>query len=134
LHVLWSNSPMIFFKSYILFICEVLFIKAMKIWLLNLLVWIFLISSLLLQIVWMQVRLCVLLFCACTWRWSVISSLIVGIFKSVCKRLLNLYYGAFTIFRRTLFWYVCNIAMFELLAVPQRGILYVQLTNLNVIP
>jgi hypothetical protein len=30
-------------QSYILFICEVLFIKAMKIWLLNLLAWIFLI-------------------------------------------------------------------------------------------
>jgi hypothetical protein len=57
----------------------------------------------------------------------VISSLIVGIFKSVCKILLGIYHGAFAIVRRTLFWYLCNTAMFELLAVPQRGIPYVQM-------
>jgi hypothetical protein len=50
----------------------------------------------------------------------VISSLIVGTFKSVCKTLLDINHGAFTIARRTLFWYLCNISMFELLAVPQR--------------
>jgi hypothetical protein len=57
---------------------------------------------------------------------SVISSLIVGTFKSVCKTLLDIYHGAFTIARRTLFLYLCNISMFELLAVPQRGIPFVQ--------
>jgi hypothetical protein len=50
----------------------------------------------------------------------VIYSLIVGMFKSVCKILLSIYHGAFTIVRRTLFWYLCNIAILELLAVPQR--------------
>jgi hypothetical protein len=57
----------------------------------------------------------------------VISSLIVGTFKSVCKTLLDTYQAAFTISRRTLFWYLYNISMFELLAVPQRGIPYVQM-------
>jgi hypothetical protein len=57
---------------------------------------------------------------------SVISSLIVGTFKSVCKTLLDIYHGAFTVARRTLFCYLCNISMFELLAVPQRGIACVQ--------
>jgi hypothetical protein len=52
----------------------------------------------------------------------VISSLTVGTFKSVCKTLLDIYRGAFTVARRNLFWYLCNIAMFELLAVSQRGI------------
>jgi hypothetical protein len=33
----------------------------------------------------------------------VISSLIVGTFKSVCKTSLGIYHGAFTIARRTLF-------------------------------
>jgi hypothetical protein len=56
----------------------------------------------------------------------VISSLIVGTFKSLCKTLLDIYHGAFTVARRTLFWYLWNISMFELLAVPQRGISYVQ--------
>jgi hypothetical protein len=50
----------------------------------------------------------------------VTSSLIVGIFKSVCKILLGIYHGAFTVVRRTLFWCVCNIAIFEFLAAPQR--------------
>jgi hypothetical protein len=50
----------------ILFITEVLFIKNYEN-LVKLLVWIFLIFyALLLQVVWMQVRLGVLLFCLCT--------------------------------------------------------------------
>jgi hypothetical protein len=60
----------------------------------------------------------------------VISSLIVGAFKSVCKTLLDIYHGAFTIARWTLLWYLCNISMFELLAVPQRGIPYVQMKEI----
>jgi len=57
----------------------------------------------------------------------VISSLIVGTFKSACITLLDIYHGAFTIARRTLFWYLCNILIFELLAVPQSGIPYIQM-------
>jgi hypothetical protein len=38
----------------------------------------------------------------------VISSLIVGTFKSECKTLLNICHGAFAATRRTLFWYLCN--------------------------
>jgi hypothetical protein len=41
---------------------------------------------------------------------------------SVCNTLSDIYHGAFTIAQRTLFWYLCNISMFELLPVPQRGI------------
>ena len=52
----------------------------------------------------------------------VISSLIVGTFKSACITLLDIYHGAFTIARRTLFLYFCYISMFELLAVPQNRI------------
>jgi hypothetical protein len=47
----------------------------------------------------------------------VISSLIVSTFKSACIMLLDIYHGAFTFARRALFWYLCNISMFELLAV-----------------
>jgi hypothetical protein len=57
----------------------------------------------------------------------VISSLTVSILESVCRSLFGIYRGAFTIVRRTLFWYLCNSSMFELLAVPQRGITYVQM-------
>jgi len=57
----------------------------------------------------------------------VIYSLIVGTFKSTCKTLLYIYHGAFTVARRTLFRYLCNISMLELLAVPQRDIPYVQM-------
>jgi hypothetical protein len=39
----------------------------------------------------------------------VISSLTVGTFKSICKTLLGIHHGAFTIARRTLFWYIYNI-------------------------
>jgi hypothetical protein len=56
----------------------------------------------------------------------VISSLTVGNFKSVCNTLLNIYHGAFTVARRTLFWYICSTAMFELLVVPHRGIPHFQ--------
>jgi hypothetical protein len=45
---------------------------------------------------------------------------IVGIFKSVCKILLGIYRRAFTIVRRTIVWYLRNIAMFELF-VPLSG-------------
>jgi hypothetical protein len=41
------------------------------------------------------------------------------------KKIIIIYHGAFTVVLRTLFWCLCNIAMFELLAVPQRGIPYV---------
>jgi hypothetical protein len=41
----------------------------------------------------------------------VISSLIVGTFKSVSKTVLDIYHGAFTLARRTLFWYLCNISI-----------------------
>ena len=59
----------------------------------------------------------------------VISSLIVGTFKSACMTLLDIYHGAFTIARRTLFCDLCNISMLELLALPQRGIPYVQILD-----
>jgi len=59
----------------------------------------------------------------------VISSVIVGTFKSACMALLDIHHGAFTIARRTLFWYPCNISMFKLLAVPQRVITCVQIIN-----
>ena len=62
----------------------------------------------------------------------VISSLIVGTFKSVCMTLSDIYHGALTIARRTLFWYLCNISVFELLAVPQRGIPYVHSVVKNI--
>jgi hypothetical protein len=57
----------------------------------------------------------------------VISSLIVGTFKSVCLTLLDIDHGAFTFACSTLFWYHSNISMFEILTVPQRGIPYVQM-------
>jgi hypothetical protein len=56
----------------------------------------------------------------------VISSLTVGTFQSVCNTLLDIYCGAYTVAGRTLFWYLCNISIFELLAVPQGGVPYVQ--------
>jgi hypothetical protein len=56
----------------------------------------------------------------------IISSLTVGTFKSVCNTLLDIYCGVFAVAGRTLFLYFCNISMFELLAVPQRGTPYVQ--------
>jgi len=49
----------------------------------------------------------------------VISSLIVGTYKSPCMTLLDVYHGACAIARRALFWYLLNISMFELLAVLQ---------------
>jgi hypothetical protein len=62
----------------------------------------------------------------------VISSLVVGTFKSACVTLLDIYHGAFSIARRTLFWYICNISVFDLLAVPQRSIPYVQSVVKNI--
>jgi hypothetical protein len=60
----------------------------------------------------------------------VTSSLIVGTFKSACMTLLDIYiyiyiyiyHGEFTVARRTLFLHLCNISMFELLAVCQNRI------------
>jgi hypothetical protein len=57
----------------------------------------------------------------------VIYSLKVGILKSVCRSLFGIYIGAFTVVRRDLFLYICNISMFELLVLPQMGIPYVQM-------
>jgi hypothetical protein len=57
----------------------------------------------------------------------VISSVIVGTCKSVCKTLLGICHGAFTIARRTSFCYHSNISMIELLVVPQKGIPHVQI-------
>ena len=57
----------------------------------------------------------------------VISSLIVGTLKFACKTSLDIHHGALTVARRILIRYLCNNSMFELLAVPQRGIPYVQL-------
>jgi hypothetical protein len=39
-----------------------------------------------------------------------ISFVTVGTFKSICKNLLDIYRAAFTVARRTLFWYLCNIS------------------------
>jgi hypothetical protein len=57
----------------------------------------------------------------------VISSLIFGTVMPVYMPLLDIDHGVFTVVRRTLFSYLCNITMFELLAVPQKGIPYVQM-------
>jgi len=57
----------------------------------------------------------------------VISALTVGICRSVCKIVFGTYHGALTIDLRTLFWNLCSISMLELLAVPQRGMPYVQM-------
>jgi len=55
----------------------------------------------------------------------VISALTVG--RSVCKMVFGTYHGALTIDLRTLFLNLCSISMLELLAVPQRGMPYVQM-------
>jgi len=57
----------------------------------------------------------------------VISALTVGICRSVCKIVFGTYRGALTIDLRTLFWNICSISMLELLAVPHRGMPYVQM-------
>ena len=60
---------------------------------------------------------------------SAVSVLVVAQSSSeIPEGLMNnpIYHGEFTVARTTLFWYLCNISMFELLAVPQRGIPYVQ--------
>jgi hypothetical protein len=100
-------------------ICQMIFTK---IWLLNLLVWIFfsLLGSSSSSVNTSSFGCAVILSLYLTLNF-VISSLIVGTFRSACKTLLDIFHGAFTIARRTLSWYLCNIAMFELLAVPQMG-------------
>jgi hypothetical protein len=57
----------------------------------------------------------------------VTASLIVCTFKSAYKSSLDIYHGPFTVARRSLFWYLYNISMFDLLAVPRRGIRNVQM-------
>ena len=57
----------------------------------------------------------------------VISALTVGICRSVCGIVFGTYRGALTIDLRTLFSNLCSISMLELLAVPQRGVPYVQM-------
>ena len=57
---------------------------------------------------------------------SVISNLTIGNFKSAHMTLFEIYHEAFTIARSTLY-NLCNISMFELQAVLQRGIPYVQM-------
>jgi len=60
-------------------------------------------------------------------RWFVlnfvISSLMVGICRSVCRSLFGTYHGALTIVLRVLFWKRWRISMLEWEAVPQSGIL-----------
>jgi hypothetical protein len=90
-------------QSYILFISEVLFIKAMKIWLLYLLVlhlFNFLGSSSASSVDASSFRCVVILSLYLTLNF-VISFLIIGIFRSVCKILLGVYHGAFSVVRRT---------------------------------
>jgi len=57
----------------------------------------------------------------------VISALTVGICRSVCRIVFGTYHGALTIDLKTLFSNLCSISMLELLAVPQRGVPYVQM-------
>jgi hypothetical protein len=64
---------------------------------------------------------CVVILSPCLTLNFVIPSQIVGTFMSVCNTLLDIYRGAFTVAWRTLFCVLCNISVFELLAVPQRG-------------
>ena len=53
--------------------------------------------------------------------------LTVGICRSVSRIVFGTYRGTLTIDLRTLFWNICSISMLELLAVPQRGMPYVQM-------
>jgi hypothetical protein len=57
----------------------------------------------------------------------VISALTVGICRSVCITVFGTYRGALTIDLRILFWNLCRISMFDVFAVPQRGMPYVQI-------
>jgi len=57
----------------------------------------------------------------------VISSLMVGICKSVCRSLFGMYHGALSIVLRTLFGIFGKISMFEGEAEPQRSIPYVHI-------
>ena len=47
--------------------------------------------------------------------------------RSVCRTLLGMYHGAFTIVRNTLFWKRCSIVILDWEAMPQRGIPYVHM-------
>ena len=51
----------------------------------------------------------------------------MGICRSVCRMVFGTYHGTLTIDLRTLFWNLCSISVLELLAVPQRGMPYVQM-------
>ena len=53
--------------------------------------------------------------------WLVTSALTVGICRSVCITVFGTYRGALTIDLRILFWNLCRISMFDVFAVPQRG-------------
>ena len=57
----------------------------------------------------------------------VISALTVGICRSVCRSVFGTYHGELTIDLKTLFSNCCSISMLELLAVPKRGMPYVQI-------
>ena len=57
----------------------------------------------------------------------VTSSRTVDMSRSVCRTLLGMYRGAFTIVRNTLFWKRCSIVILDLEAMPQRGIPYVHM-------
>jgi len=59
--------------------------------------------------------------------WLVISALTVGICRSVCITVVGTYRGALTVDLRILFWNLCRISVFDLFAVPQRGMPYVQI-------
>jgi hypothetical protein len=70
---------------------------------------------------------CVINFSRYLMLWLVISALTVGICRSVCITVFGTYRGALTIDLRILFCNLCRISMFDLFAVPQRGIPYVQI-------
>jgi len=70
---------------------------------------------------------CVMSFCWYLVLKVVISALTVGICRSVCRIVFGTYRGALTVDLRALFWNRCSISMLQLLAVPQRGIPYVQM-------
>ena len=57
----------------------------------------------------------------------VISSRMVGIWRSECNTWLGTYHGALVTIRRILFCSLCNISMFDWDAVPHNGMLYVQI-------
>ena len=70
---------------------------------------------------------CVINFSRYLVLWLVISALTVGICRSVCIAVFGKYNGALTIDLRILFRNLCRISMFDLFAVPQRGMPCVQI-------